>query len=133
MQETAYLLLQEDLSYPCKNLKICYSSHRRSERAVKRLKLQTPQYGSEENCENFYLCNNTIYPFSQKTARVGLFPTQHHLKKSKLCNGMKFKNIFAMSANASSNSSKSANTAQQQQSNVRKGKRPTTLQQQHCI
>ena len=106
MQETAYLFLQEELEYPCKNL-----LHEESCRAVKRLKIQTLV---EE--ESDFLTTKDSKP----AVRLGHFAANPHpLKRStKNLNGMKFRNIFGISSSSSSSSNKIA--ANMQQSKGRK-------------
>ena len=84
MQESAHLILQAELDYPCSRNHINETSN------LKRLKL-----GSSSNPQ--------------------------HLKKCKISNGMKFKNIFGMSSSSSSNN-KAANHPPPT-NNMRKGKK----------
>ena len=111
MQETALIILQDSLEYPCQG--ICSNQP-----TFKRFKVF---HNSQENCQ---------VNFTTKVGlkKVGLVqPTTHfHARKTKPANVMKFKNIFGMSS-ASSTSSKPAASQQQQQqqqqTNIRKGKK----------
>ncbi len=111
MQETAYLFLQEELEYPCKNL----LHEEESCRAVKRLKIQT----LVEEEEDFLTTKD-----SKPAVRLGHFAANPHpLKRStKNLNGMKFRNIFGISSASSSSSSNKIAANMQQSNATRKGR-----------
>ena len=109
MQETAQIILQDSLEYPCESFCL-------NQPTLKRFKVcrNNPQQENWQDNFNSFSCTNVGLP-STKTA---------HARKTKPANVMKFKNIFAMSSSTSSSSnSKSATSQQQQQTNMRKGKK----------